>query len=830
MPSRPSEELKPALKWFNSKKWKPFDFQKEVWQAYLKNQHGLLNAPTGSGKTYALWWAVLSEWIRNNPENWQHKSAGGLQIIWITPLRALARDLQSAMQQVVDDLDMRWQVALRTGDTSSSERQRQLKKTPECLITTPESLHLLLAQKNSRQLFRNFKALVVDEWHELLGTKRGVQTELAISRLLHFTQEKPKIWAISATIGNIKQALEVLIGQAQLVNSTMVKADIAKKLEVKSIIPDEVDTFPWAGHMGLKLLPQILPIIEKSQSTLLFTNTRAQTEIWYQRLMHDVPELAGLVALHHGSLDREVRDWVENSLHEGKLKLVICTSSLDLGVDFKPVETVIQVGSPKGIARFMQRAGRSGHQPGATSVLYFLPTNALELLESKALKTALEKNICENRLPLNKPLDVLVQYLVTLAVGEGFYPDEILKQIKNSYSYQYLTEEEWQWALSFIVEGGETLGEYDEYNKVEIEEDGKYIVKSRKIAMRHRLSMGTIVSEPMMRVKYSSGGYIGSVEESFISRLKKGDSFWFAGRPLIFEKVKDLTALVRKGKRKKATIPRWSGGRLPLSSQLSDLVRNLIDDIALGKATGVEVEALSPILSLQSRWSVIPTKQQLLIENFKSRDGYHLVFYPFEGRAVHELLAALVAYRISQLTPITFSMAMNDYGFELLADEPIPVEEALAEDLFRTESLLDEVSESINATEMARRRFREIATIAGLIFTGFPGKPITNKHLQASSGIIFDVFQEYDPDNPLLQQAKSEALYQQMEIERLQTCMQRIQHLELTLTRPPRATPFAFPILVDRLRERLSSEDLETRVAKMQLQLEEYAAAEGFLK
>ncbi len=823
------EALVPATNWFEAKNWKPFPFQQKVWLAYLDGKHGLLNAPTGSGKTYALWWSILLEWIHNNPEDWQHKRPSGLQLIWITPLRALARDLQGALQKVVDDLGMPWQVALRTGDTSSSERQKQLRKTPECLITTPESLHLLLAQKNSRQLFKNFKALVVDEWHELLGTKRGVQTELAISRILRINSAKPRIWAISATIGNIEQALEVLIGQEQLANSETVVAEVDKKLEIQSIIPENVEAFPWTGHMGLKLLPEILPIIESSSSTLLFTNTHAQTEIWYQRLMQDAPFLAGLVALHHGSLDREVRDWVENSLHEGRLKLVICTSSLDLGVDFKPVETVIQVGSPKGIARFMQRAGRSGHQPGATSRMYFLPTNALELLEAAALKRALNEHYCESRLPLQKPLDVLVQYLVTLAVGEGFYADELKAELKNTYSYSTLTDEEWNWAIQFIMEGGETLGEYDEYNKVEVDENGLYKVNNRRVAMRHRLTMGTIVSEPMMRVKFSSGGYIGSVEESFVSRLKKGDSFWFAGRPLIFEKVKDLTALVRKGKSRKATIPRWSGGRLPLSGQLSELVRIIVDEAAEGVNNSLEIQALTPILAVQTRWSVVPKRGQFLVEYFKSKDGYHALFYPFEGRAVHELLAALVAFRISQLMPISFSLAMNDYGFELLSDQPIPLEEALAEDLFYTENLEQEVLESVNATEMARRRFREIATIAGLIFTGYPGKQITNKHLQASSGILFDVFQEYDPENPLLSQARTEALYQQMELDRLAGCIARIQKQEIILTKPPRATPFSFPILVDRLRERMSSEDLETRVAKMQLQLEEYAQSEGFL-
>lgn len=823
-----TEDFAPARTWFASRGWQPFTFQEEVWAAYLQGKSGLLNAPTGSGKTYALWWPLLLEWMRENPQDWQHKRPGGLQLIWITPLRALARDLQQAMQQVVDELGLSWKVALRTGDTSSSERQKQLRNTPECIITTPESLHLLLSQKNSSQLFRRFRCLVVDEWHELLGSKRGVQTELAITRLRKINTLKPKIWGISATIGNMEEALQILVGK-DAPQAQMVKAQIDKRIEIASIIPETIETFPWAGHLGIKLMAEIVPIIEQSTSTLLFTNTRGSTELWYQKLMEFAPQLAGLVALHHGSLDREVRDWVENSLHEGRLKLVICTSSLDLGVDFKPVQTVIQVGSPKAIARFMQRAGRSGHQPGAISKIYFLPTHALELMEAAALKRALSTASCESRYPLRQPMDVLVQYMVTMAVGEGFKADELYEEVRESWSYQDLSPEDWQWALEFITTGGGTLDQYEEYNKVSIDDTGVYKVVSKKIAMRHRLSMGTIVSEPTLRIKYIGGGYIGQIEESFVSRLNKGEVFWFAGRPLKFEQIKDMTVLVRKSKSQKGVVPRWSGSRLSLSATLSALLREIIDEAAMGTNNTPEILALEPIFGLQSRWSHIPQQHELLIEYFRSREGYHAVFYPFEGRSVHELLAALTAYRISQLQPITFSLAMNDYGFELLSDEPIPLEEALAEDLFRTENLLDDVQKSANSTEMARRRFREISAIAGLVFTGYPGKPVSNKHLQASSGILYDVLREYDPQNLLLKQARQEVFEQQLEQDRFLKTLQRIGQQEILLTRPPKPTPFAFPIMVDRLREHISSEDLETRIAKMQLQLEEWATNQGFL-
>jgi len=813
--------LSPAFSWFNEQGWKPFAFQQEVWEAYLSGESGLLNAPTGSGKTYALWLACLLEFIQENPDTFQENRKNGLQVLWITPLKALAKDIQLAMQRACEALQIPWEVAVRSGDTSSSQRQKQMKNMPECLITTPESLHLLISQKQHSRLFKQLKCVIVDEWHELLGTKRGVQLELGISRLKVIRPEL-KIWGVSATIGNLEQAKDILLGPRHSRNSRIVKADIEKKIEVESILPDEIEKFPWAGHLGIKMLDKVLPIIEQSRTTLLFTNTRSQTEIWYQKLLAKVPELAGQMAMHHGSLDNNVRTWVEEALHQGILKLVVCTSSLDLGVDFRPVETVIQVGSPKGIARFTQRAGRSGHQPGAVSRVYFLPTHSLELLEGAAIKEAIKQKIYESRRPLEKSFDVLVQYLVTLAVGEGFKEKEVYEEVKQTYAYRDLSPEEWQWALQFITTGGDSLGEYDEFAKVQLVDD-VYLVESRKTAMRHRMSMGTIVSDPVLKVKYASGGFIGTIEESFISRLKKGDNFWFAGRNLKFERIKDLTVLVRKAKGSSGLIPSWSGGRMPLSSQLSDMLRYKLDEFLDGSYQDIELKALQPLLSLQDSWSTLPDRQNFLIEKLTSKEGYHIYMYPFAGRAVHEILSTLLAWRISQIQPISFSIAMNDYGFELLSDTEIPLEEALELDLFTEEHLLEDILESVNSTEMAKRRFREIAAISGLIFQGFPGKPIGGKHLQATSQIIYDVFTEYDPNNLLIAQAMQEALYLQVEQSTLADVLQSIRQQKIIIEYPRYPTPFAFPIMVDRLREKISSETLEDRIRKMQEQLEAYA-------
>lgn len=808
--------------WFSSKKWKVFPFQKETWDAFLEGKNGLLNAPTGSGKTFALWIPGIIKWINENPKDYQQKTDNGLRIIWITPLRALAKDIEIALQGSLDEMNIPWKVGRRTGDVSTSIKQKQNRRMPEVLITTPESIHILLAQKDYKRHFKKLDAIIVDEWHELLGSKRGTQTELGLSRLKAI-RPNLSVWGISATIGNLDEALEVLLGSDHgSTSSIIIRADIKKDINIQSVIPDEIENFPWHGHLGLNLLPKILPIIDGSTSTLIFTNTRGQSELWFQRILDARPDLAGTLALHHGSLDRKVRDWVEASLHEGNLKAVVCTSSLDLGVDFTPVETVIQIGSPKGVARFLQRAGRSGHQPGATSTIHFVPTHALELIEAAALKTAIDETEMESRQPILKPIDVLIQYLVTLGVSDGFYPKQIFEEIKNTFAYQTLSAQEWEWILTFITTGGKSLTQYSEYSKVEVNEDGLYQVLDRKIARRQRMSIGTIASDSMLRVKYLSGGSLGSIEERFISSLKIGDKFWFAGRNLELIQIKEMTAFVKRAKGSKSKVPSWMGGRMSLSSNMSKILIETLHNAASEKLNSIELQAIKPILDIQKNWSLLPNKNQFLIEKSLSKEGCHVFFFPFEGRYVHEGLSSLIAHRISKITPITFSIAMNDYGFELLSDQDIPIEKALDSGVLSSDNLIPDIMASINNSELAKRRFREICQVSGLVFQGFPGEGRKSKHLQMSSSLFFDVFTEYEPDHLLLQQAYDEVLFFQLDEIRLRKALNKIRTQEIMLNHTERFTPFAFPIMVDRLREKLSSEKLIDRIKKMQLHLEKH--------
>ncbi|CAG5007649.1 DEAD-box ATP-dependent RNA helicase CshB [Dyadobacter sp. CECT 9275] len=803
-----------AEQWFKQKNWKWAAFQKEAAAAYLAGKSGIVNAPTGSGKTYSLWIPILIRYI-NSLSGSPSKKSKGLQILWVTPLRALSKDLFRNMEMAALEMNLTLRVGIRTGDTGTRERASQKKQMPEALLITPESLHILFAQKNSSEVFKNLHTVVVDEWHELMGSKRGTQTELALARLRSINPAL-QTWGISATIGNLEEAKQVLLGMRfNAEDSVIIKANTDKKILVESIIPEKVETLPWAGYMGIRLVDKVVEIVNRSQTTLIFTNTRSQTEIWYRTIIEKYPEFAGIMALHHASLDREIRDWVEEALHEERLKLVICTASLDLGVDFRPVDTVIQVGSPKSIARFIQRAGRSGHRPGVASKIYFCPTNALELIEAVSLRDGVDKQIIEDRPPVIHAFDVLAQWMITLAVGEGFEEKQLYEEVRNCYGYQLINRQEWEWLLGYITTGSPSLTVYDEYKKVE-HLNGRYVVSSRRTAHRHLLSMGTIVSDTALKVKFQHGKYLGSVEESFVTRMKAGDVFFFAGMSVEFVRIHEMTVTVKKAEGKKGFLVRWAGGRMPLSSQLSAFIRDRLSDAIENPLKERELAKLKPLLALQNELSLIPQTSELLIEQCETREGHHIFIFPFEGRLVHEGMSIILAYRISKLSPITFSVAMNDYGFELLSDQYVDMEKIMAQtDLFSMDHLVDDIYQSVNATEMAKRKFREIAAIAGLMFQGYPGKYMKTRQLQASTSLLFTVMSKYEDNNLLIKQAYQEVLTYQLEEVRMRTALARIATQKIIIKKTKKPTPFSFPIMVDRLREQLTSEKLEDRVRKM---------------
>lgn len=865
-------EFARARSWLATRGWAPFDFQTEVWRAMAEGRSGLLHASTGAGKTLAVWLGLLERFAAQASAGIAPTAietaasrkplAPPLTVLWITPMRALAADTLRALQAPLPALAPGWTSGLRTGDTSASERAGQTRRLPTALVTTPESLSLLLSRADARETLQRVQALVVDEWHELLGNKRGVQVQLALARLARWNPAL-MVWGMSATLGNLDDAMAALLPGPQDATDriadgasparargpkspksparpapALVRGLQPKELVIDTLLPARAERFAWAGHMGLQMLPQVLQAIDGSGSTLIFTNTRSQAERWFQALIEARPDLAGVLALHHGSLDKAVRDWVELGLKEGRLKAVVATSSLDLGVDFLPVERVLQIGSCKGVARLLQRAGRSGHAPGRASRITLVPTHSLELVEGAAAREAVQAGQVESRRSPRAPLDVLVQHLVTVALGGGFVPDELLAEVRRTAAYADLSDDEWRWCLDFVRQGGPSLAAYPDFHRVVVDGDGVWRVTDARLARRHRSNVGTIVSDAAMSVQFVGGARLGTVEESFIARLKPGDVFMFAGRLLELVRVHEMTAQVRRAAAGSPALPRWNGGRMPLSNTLAEALLRQFAAAAEGRFDSPELQCAGPLLALQQRWSRLPVPGELLAETLKSREGWHLFLYPFAGRLVHLGLAGLLAWRAARGEPGTFSLAFNDYGLELLSAKPVdwaallpalialPTEAPHDVAAGQRPHLLAEVLDSLNAGELARRRFREIARISGLIFQSHPGERRSSRQLQASASLYYEVFQKYDPGNQLLLQARQELLDQELDIDRLADTLRKMQQSALKVQGLQRPSPLSFPLMVERFRERLSNEPLAERIARMVAELEQAAGGE----
>ena len=831
-PLDPADRLSPD-EWFRRRGWEPFGFQRAAWAAYSAGESGLIHASTGTGKTLAAFLGPVLEALDESGRAEVREGPGKgitraltdlgspepLRVLWVTPLRALSADTALSLEAPLHPLGLNWDVGTRTADTPATARGRQKKRLPTVLVTTPESLSLLLTYPDAREKFAGMRCVVCDEWHELFGSKRGVLAELALARLRAFNPAL-RTWGLSATLGNLDAALAALVGTGR--PGRVIRGHVPKPVAVDAVLPPRVERFPWAGHLGLALVPQVVAAVDEGRTALVFTNTRSACEQWYQALLAARPDWAGQVALHHGSIDRAARDWVEDGLRAGTLRCVVCTSTLDLGVDFAPVDRVLQVGSPKGVARLLQRAGRSGHRPGETSRVTCVPTHAFELVEVAAARSAAAAGLIEGRDPVEKPLDVLAQHAVGSALAGGFRADDLLAEVRTAHAYRDLSAAEWEWVLDFVTRGGEALKAYPDYRRVEVR-DGLYAVTDPRIARRHRQSVGTITSEASVLVRFLRGPRLGTVDESFAARLRAGDRFDFAGRTLEFVRLHDLTAWVRRAKEGATARPRWTGARLPISGELAAAVRAKLDDARRGVFADPELAAVRPVLDVQARWSRVPAAGEVLAERLTTRDGHHLFLYPFEGRLVHEAVAALAAYRLSRRRPQTFTLAANDYGLELVAPDPIDLDADGLKALLAPAGLADDVLESVNAAELAKRQFREVARVAGLVNPGLPHAGRSAKQLQASSGLFYEVFREHDPGNLLLWQARREVLERQFEVTRLRRALDRIAASRAVMTDPPRPTPFAFPLLVERMREAVSSEALADRVRRMAAALERKA-------
>ncbi len=810
--------LEQIKKFFEENGWEPLPFQLESWKAYLNGENGLIQVPTGCGKTYAALMGPLSKL-----KDCRKKS--GLNILLITPLKALSRDLKNSISTAAKYFDEEITVGIRNGDTNPYEKKKQILNPPNILITTPESLSLLLSNKESKNIFKNLFSIIIDEWHELMGSKRGNQCELSLS-WLRGNKKDLQIWAMSATIGNIEEAGRAIIG-IKAETPRIISTNIQKEIEITSVLPEEETTFPWGGHLGIRSYSSLLKILDKNKSTLLFTNTRNQSERWYQCLKFCLPEMEEKIALHHGSLDKDERKIVEDGVKKGLIKWVVCTSSLDLGIDFQPVDQIVQIGSAKNIARLIQRAGRSAHRPGGKSKIIFMPTNSLELFEISAMRRIIKSGVSEK---INLPelsFDVLLQHLVSLACGPGFNPIIEKERIKDCWSYRNLNDKDWDWCIEFLEFGGKCLKAYPKYKKIEREKSKddennfNYFVKDKSLVRLHKFNIGTITSDKFINVSYLRGKSLGNLEENFATKLKAGDTFYFAGKMLEFVKIRDMTLYVKKSSKKSSLIPAWVGGQMAISDLLSDSLRKEIDICKeldhSGDYINKELNSLLPILKKQSAISDIPKRDQLLIEICKTKDFTNLFVFTLDGKFVNEGIAFLWASRLAKKKPSTFSITANDFGFSLTTSEDydFSIIEKEFPYLINSKNLEGDLENAINFSELTKRRFKNIAQISGLVNQNNPTKTKSSSQLQVSSSLFYDVFTKYEESHLLIKQAHEEVKEYQLENKRITNSLERLSNLKMIFNKTETPSPFAFPLLVERLKNTLSNESIEKRVEKL---------------
>lgn len=791
--------------WFLTKGWEPRKFQVDAWKAYLKGQDGLVSVSTGFGKTYAGCLAALSELVLEKAD------PTGIHVLYISPLRALSADIIKSLRAPIDEMKLPYTVESRTGDTTASERLKQRKKPPSILVTTPESFNLLLISEEFREAIKKCRLVVVDEWHELMGNKRGVQIQLCLSHLRGMNPNM-RIWGLSATLGNPDLAGRVLTGKEK--DYAFVTEPVHKEIEIDCLLPDEIDSFPWSGHLGTAMMEKVVNHLNLKYSCLLFTNTRNQAERWFTEIKNMRPEWEGLMALHHSSVDREMREAVEHGIKSGDLKLVVCTSSLDLGVDFPMVERVYQIGSPKSISRFIQRAGRSGHTPTGVPRIFFVPTHALELFEYLATELAIDRGLKEEIVPPELSFDVLSQHMVTLAANEGLDLEKAFEEVVSTYSFRNLSKHDFENIVAFLTHGGKSLSAYPDYHRLK-EFKGKYLVPDKRMIQEHMMNIGTITSDPSIKIKFMRGGSLGSVEESFVGRLKKGDRFVFAGKSLEYVLMKDLTLFVKLAPPGAGITAIWGGQRLPLSSLLCEHLKEVFSLIEKGKFKHPMVEYLSPIIEVQKALSRLPGTQYLLVEETETKEGKHLFIFPFEGQRVHEALASLLSVRMSELSKVTFSFAVSEYGLEILAppDFTFPIDKL--RDLLSSKNLTVDIQKSLNMTQLAKKQFREISQVSGLIHQNRAGNKRTMKNLQMSSSLIFDVFSAYEPEQPFFHQSYEEVKFFQFQEDRLRTVLEKLEQIPIENYKTMRPSPLAFPLIIERVGSRVSSESLQDRLLRM---------------
>jgi ATP-dependent Lhr-like helicase len=774
--------------WFAARGWTPRPHQLDVLAAAARGESVLLIAPTGGGKTLSGFLPSLVE-LAEDP-------LSGLHTLYVSPLKALAADIARNLTRPIADLSLPITIDTRTGDTSSERRKKQREAPPHILLTTPESLALLVSLPEAPAMFSTLRSVIIDEVHALAGTKRGDQLALCLSRLTTLAPAARRI-GLSATVAHPVPLRAYTAPDGNGEKIRVIEVTGGAPPEIAMILPR--GHLPWSGHMGLFSAPDILDRIRDAGMTIVFVNTRAQAELLFQALWKLNAETLP-IAIHHGSLELEQRKRVETAMAEGRLRAVIATSSLDLGIDWGGVDQVLQVGAPKGVSRLLQRVGRANHRMDEASRAVLVPANRFEVLECEAAILGVAARELDGDPPRPGGLDVLAQHLLGLACSAPFHPDDVFAEVGRAAPYAAISRQDFDDVLSFVETGGYALAAYERYRKLFRDSEGRVHVRSERIARMHRMNIGTIVEAPVLKVRYMGrgGGNLGEIEEYFVNMLVPGDTFMFAGRLLTFLRLRENVVEVTDGGTGEPKVPAYAGGRMPMTTNLADRVRAMLQDSATWH---LFPDSVREWLSLQKARSRLPGKNDLLVETFPRGDRYYLVAYCFEGRQAHQTLGMLVTRRLERFGFAPLGFVATDYVLACwCAREPFNVSR-----LFERDILGDDVEAWMAESSMLRRTFRNVAVIAGLIERYHPGAEKTRKQVTVNSDLIYDVLRRHQPDHILLRATWADAAAGLTDLGRVAGMLERIDgrvtHMVLS-----RVSPLAVPVLLEVGRESVGRE------------------------
>jgi ATP-dependent Lhr-like helicase len=801
--------LPPAFAgWFRAQGWAPYPHQLAMVQAAQARRHTLLIAPTGAGKTLAGFLPSLID-LAERPR-------AGLHTLYLSPLKALAVDIERNLQAPLAQLRLAVRAETRTGDTPEAKRQRQRKTPPQILMTTPESLALLLSYSDAPRLFRHLSTIVVDELHALVESKRGDLLALGLARLGSLAPEARRV-GLSATVADetwLSDFLAPHTPDAAPLDIVRGRAGAAPDIHILTTR----ERLPWSGHMALHAIEEVYEKLRRAKSAIVFVNTRAQAELVFQRLW-DVNEDHLAIALHHGSLAVEQRRKVEAAMAAGKLRAVVATSSLDLGIDWGDVDLVIQIGAPKGAARLLQRIGRANHRLDEPSEALLVPANRFEFLECLAAIDAVAEHTLDGQPRREGGLDVLAQHMTGMGVAGGFTADALFAEVGRAAPYRALTRAAFDATLDFAATGGYALAAYEQFRKLRCDERGVWTPAKPGIARQYRMNVGTIVEEPMIKVRLNRGAQLGEVEEYFISQLVEGDTFVFGGRLLTFLGLSETTANCASGGKGEPKIPVYAGGRLPLSTHLAERVRRILASPAAWEALP---EAVQEWLALQRWASVLPDSNGLLVETFPRGEKHFTVAYCFEGRNAHQTLGMLLTRRMERMKLKPLGFVATDYVIAVWSlRAPRDLDRLFAEDM-----LGDDLEEWMAESSLLKRTFRTVATIAGLIERRHPGREKNGRQMTVSSDLIYDVLRKHQPDHVLLQATRAEAAQGLTDIGRLAAMLARVRG-RITHRALDRVSPLAVPVLLEIGRESVYGEALDALLEEAEAALVAEAMGAG---